>query len=185
MLSLSPEDRAFLHQARVGRLATASAGGEPYVIPVCFVFDGTGLYSAIDAKPKRVAAARLRRLINLRENPRACLVVDHYEEDWTRLRYVLLLGRAEILEAGPDRERAFTLLREKYPQYGRMPDFGEGPVIRLIPERVVSWHGGSSASGAPHEGRGVRGRASGGGRPMVGARCGGGGAAAGSGPGPP
>ena len=142
MLDISPADRAFLHQVRVGRLATASAEGDPHVIPVCFVFDGTCLYSAIDAKPKRVAAPRLRRLQNLRANPRASLLVDRYDEDWTRLRYVLVTGRAEILKTGPDRGRALTLLREKYPQYRAMAGFGEGPVIRLVPERVASWHGG-------------------------------------------
>jgi PPOX class probable F420-dependent enzyme len=148
MLSLSPGDRALLHQARVGRLATASAKGEPHVVPVCFVFDGTYLYSAIDRKPKRVAVPNLRRLRNLRENPRARLLLDHYDEDWTRLRYVLLACRAEILEAGPDHERALTLLREKYPQYRSMAGFGQGPVIRLIPERVTSWHGRARASRA-------------------------------------
>jgi PPOX class probable F420-dependent enzyme len=139
MVDISPEDRAFLHQARVGRLATASGDGEPHVIPVCFVFDGTCVYSAIDAKPKRVAPSRLRRLQNLRANPRASLLVDHYEEDWTRLRYVLVIGRAEILETGPDRERALALLREKYPQYRGMANFGHGPVIRLTPERLARW----------------------------------------------
>jgi len=139
MLHLAPEDRAFLEQARVGRLATASAGGEPHVIPVCFVLDGAAVYSAIDAKPKRVEPRKLRRLENIRQNPRASLVVDHYEEEWRRLRYLLLRGRAEILETGPDRERALALLREKYPQYRSMPGFGAGPVIRLIPETVRCW----------------------------------------------
>lgn len=147
MLNISPEDRAFLHRARVARLASASAEGEPHVIPVCFVFDGTCLYSAIDSKPKRVATPRLRRLQNLQANPRASLVVDHYEEDWARLRYILVTGRAEILAAGPDRDRALALLREKYPQYRAMADFGQGPVIRLIPDRVTSWRGGSPAPG--------------------------------------
>ena len=145
MVSLSPEDRAFLHQARVARLATASATGEPHVVPVCFIFDGTYFYSAIDSKPKRVAAARLRRLQNLRENPRASLVIDHYEEDWDRLRYVLVMGSSEILETGHDRERALDMLREKYPQYHAMRDFGQGPVIRLTPNRVVSWRGSPPA----------------------------------------
>jgi PPOX class probable F420-dependent enzyme len=149
MLGLSPEDRAFLHQARVGHLATASAEGEPHVVPVCFVFDGTYLYSAIDAKPKRVTASRLRRLQNLRANPRASLLVDRYDEDWTRLRYVLVAGRAEILETGPDRERALDLLREKYPQYRSMAEFGQGPVIRLTPKRVTSWHAAARASRGP------------------------------------
>jgi PPOX class probable F420-dependent enzyme len=149
MLSISPDDRAFLHQSRVGRLATASAAGEPHVVPVCFVFDGKYVYSAIDSKPKRVAAARLRRLQNLRENPRASLVVDFYDEDWTRLRYVLVIGSAEILEAGHDRERALDMLREKYRQYHAMRDYGQGPVIRLTPERIVSWRGAPSAPRVP------------------------------------
>ena len=144
---IAPEDRIFLEQARVGRLATASTDGEPHVVPVCFVFDGTCLYSAIDAKPKRVEAPKLRRLQNIRSNPRASLLVDRYDEDWTRLRYVLVFGPAEILDAGPDRERALALLREKYPQYRSMADFGQGPVIRLTPERVTSWPGRAPNSG--------------------------------------
>ena len=141
MLSLSPEDRGFLHQARVGHLATASADGEPHVVPVCFVFDGACLYSPIDAKPKRMVASKLRRLKNLRDNSRVSLVVDHYEEDWERLRYVLITGRGDILEDGSERERAHALLREKYPQYRTMPGFGEGPLVRIVPERVVTWRG--------------------------------------------
>jgi PPOX class probable F420-dependent enzyme len=146
MLDISPADRTFLQQARVGRLATASGDGDPHVIPVCFVFDGTHLYSAIDAKPKRVAPPRLRRVQNLLANPRASFLVDHYDEDWTRLRYVLVTGRAEILDTGPDRERALALLREKYPQYGDMAGFGQGPVIRITPQRVVCWRASASTS---------------------------------------
>ncbi len=147
MLTLSPDDRAFLHQARVGHLATASADGAPHVVPVCFVFDGAYLYSPIDAKPKRVAASKLRRVQNIQANSRASFLVDHYDEDWKRLRYVLVFGRAEILDAGPDCERAVVLLREKYPQYRTMPNFGQGPVIRLTPERVTSWSARSAKSG--------------------------------------
>jgi hypothetical protein len=117
---IPPEDRVFLEQARVGRLATASADGEPHVIPVCFVFDGTCLYSPIDAKPKRVAPSGLRRLKNL---------------------YVLITGRGDILEGGSERDRAHAVLREKYPQYRTMPGFGENPLVRIIPERVVTWRG--------------------------------------------
>ena len=139
MFTLSLADRAFLHQARVGHLATASADGVPHVVPVCFVFDGTCFYSAIDAKPKRVPGSKLRRLQNIQANPRASFLVDRYDEDWRRLRYVLVFGRAEILESGPAYERALALLREKYAQYRTMTGFGQGPVIRLTPERVTSW----------------------------------------------
>ncbi len=136
---LSPDDQAFLHNARVAHLATASRDGHPHVIPVCFVSDGSFLYSAIDAKPKRGDARHLRRLQNLRQNPHAALLVDHYEEDWTRLRYLLIHCTAEILETGPGRERALALLRDKYPQYRAMPGFAEAPVIRLTPLRAVAW----------------------------------------------
>src|SRR5216683_8079409 len=87
-----------LGTARVGRLATASGDGRPLVVPVCYAFDGTRLYSAVDAKPKRTR--ELRRLRNIAENPRVSLVVDEYDEDWTRLRYVIVEGNAEIVEAG-------------------------------------------------------------------------------------
>ncbi len=139
MSALSPDDQVFLRTARVARLATASAAGRPHVVPVCFVSDGAFLYSAIDSKPKRGDPRRLRRLQNLRENPRAALLVDHYEEDWARLRYLLIRCTAEMLETGPDRDRALAFLREKYPQYRTMPGFGDAAVIRLAPERVVAW----------------------------------------------
>ena len=139
MIDLSSDDIAFLRQARVAHLATASAAGEPHVIPVCFAFDGDHLFTAIDAKPKRVPLGLLRRVRNLRENPRVSLVVDSYEEDWGRLRYVLIAGRGEILDEGDDRERGLGLLREKYSQYRAMPELGRGPVIRIVPDRVVAW----------------------------------------------
>ncbi len=75
---------ALLRDARVGRLATADATGQPLVVPVCYALDADGrhLYSAIDAKPKRTR--QLRRLRNIAANPRVSLVVDEYDEDWSR-----------------------------------------------------------------------------------------------------
>jgi len=139
MLALSPDDQAFLQRARVARLATASADARPHVVPVCFVFDGACLYSAIDAKPKRGDPRRLRRLQNLRENPRATLLVDQYEEEWAQLRYLLITARADILTGGSDRDRALALLRDKYPQYRRMPGLDDALVIRLVPEHITAW----------------------------------------------
>ena len=146
MITLAPEEADFLRRARIAHLATASADGTPHVVPVCFVFDGVHLFTAIDAKPKRVPRGDLRRLKNLRENPRVRVVVDHYEEDWSRLRFVLIAGRGDLVDAGPDWEHAWGLLREKYPQYRAMRELGSGPIIRIIPERVVGWQ--SSRDGA-------------------------------------
>ena len=127
-----------LGTARVGRLATASGDGRPLVVPVCYAFDGTRLYSAVDAKPKRTR--ELRRLRNIAENPRVSLVVDEYHEEWTRLRYVIVDGHAEILSDGDEFTRAIDLLVAKYPQYRGLGLPREtGTVIRITPDRVLPW----------------------------------------------
>jgi len=129
----------FARDARVARLATVDEGGYPHLVPVCYATDGLLYYSAIDAKPKRAAPTRLKRVRNIRANPRVALLIDHYEEDWRRLRYLLVQGRAEILAAGPESEAARDLLRAKYPQYAALPFAEPGTMIRITPERLVRW----------------------------------------------
>jgi len=135
---LSAADDRFLRSARTGHLATANAMGQPHVIPVCFVFDGEAIYTVLDAKPKSTPLRQLRRVRNILANPQVSLVVDHYEEDWSRLRYVLALGVAGLLEEGEEWARAIVMLREKYPQYQGM-DLDENPVIKITPVRFVPW----------------------------------------------
>ncbi|HXG50169.1 MAG TPA: TIGR03668 family PPOX class F420-dependent oxidoreductase [candidate division Zixibacteria bacterium] len=130
--------RRFIRSARVAHLATAGADGQPLVVPICFVFDGTRFYSPVDEKPKRVSPDRLKRMRNIRENPRVSLVVDRYEEDWKRLAYVLVAGTAEILMRGPRHRKAVRLLRRKYSQYRRMA-IEERPLIAIAPRRVAAW----------------------------------------------
>ncbi len=144
------EAGVLLRRARVGRLATADRTGAPHVIPVCFAFDGRVIYSAIDEKPKRVSPRRLRRLRNIDVNPRVALVVDEYDEDWGRLRYVLVRGTAEVIDQGPEHARAVAVLRRKYPQYRRMR-LEDRPVLRITPRRLVAWaaRGRGALSGAP------------------------------------
>src|SRR5205807_5462388 len=137
-LPIPPDAGVMLAEARVGRLATADAKGRPHVIPVCFAFDGRHLYTAIDEKPKRAAPRRLRRVRNIEANPEVALVVDHYEEDWGRLRYVLVSGTARVIAEGREQARAIALLREKYPQYRGMRLEGR-PVIEISPRRVAAW----------------------------------------------
>ena len=129
---------ALLRDGRVGRLATADAGGRPLVVPVCYAFDGRRVWSAVDAKPKRTR--NLRRLRNIAENPRVSLLVDRWDEDWRHLAWVIVEGRAQVLETGADRARAVELLLAKYPQYRalRLTETA-GPVIAVAPERVLHW----------------------------------------------
>ena len=96
MAQLTANADQLLRSARVGHLATASPEGHPHVIPVCFAFDGESVFSVLDRKPKSTAVTRLRRVRNILANPQVSLVVDHYEEDWQRLWYVLVLGRAGL-----------------------------------------------------------------------------------------
>jgi PPOX class probable F420-dependent enzyme len=129
-----------LRDARVARLGTADATGHPLVVPVCFAVDPDSgrIYSAIDTKPKRTRA--LRRLRNIAENPRACVLVDRWDEDWTRLAWVMVEGRAETVTGGPDLARALDLLVAKYPQYGAMGLAREATVAILVrPDRVRHW----------------------------------------------
>ena len=133
----SAQDR-FLRSARTGHLATADATGQPHVIPVCYVFDGESVYSVLDAKPKTTPLSQLRRVRNILANPRVSLVVDHYEEDWTSLQYVMVTGDAGLLESGEEWARAIVMLREKYPQYQQM-DLAQSPVIKIVPARFVPW----------------------------------------------
>ena len=142
-LGLPPWAAALLRESRVARLGTADAAGQPLVVPVCYVFDGRACFSALDAKPKRVAAGALRRVRNIAANPRVSLVVDRWDEDWSKLAWVIVEGRAELLMAGAERAAAVDLLREKYAQYRALGlDREAAPVIRITPERALAWRGG-------------------------------------------
>ena len=138
MDQLTENQARWLAAAPVGHMATADADGAPHVIPVCYAFDGRAIYSVLDRKPKSAALTRLRRVKNIQANPQVSLVVDHYEDDWRRLGYVLVFGRAELLLDGDERGAAVRLLREKYQQYRDM-DVDENPVIKIVPERIVGW----------------------------------------------
>ncbi len=135
-MPLDPLVRAFVTRRRVGHLATSDTEAMPHVVPVCFAEREGAVYIVIDEKPK--ATTRLRRLRNIERNPQAALVLDHYSEDWSRLAWVMLRGRADTLAAGDEHRAAIAALREKYPQYREMA-LDDRPVIRLVPDRVNSW----------------------------------------------
>src|SRR5687768_13452129 len=135
---LSDRARTFLLSQRVGRLATADGNGAPHVLPVGYAMRADTLYITIDDKPKRTSGRKLKRLQNIIENPQAAVVVDRYDEDWSRLGWVMLRGRAEILDDGDEHDAAQDLLRARYPQLIGM-QIESYPVIALRIERVTSW----------------------------------------------
>ena len=135
---LTDQERRFLEAGRVARLATADAEGRPHVVPVCYALTPSTVYFTIDEKPKRRPGASLKRLANLRANPFAALVVDRYDEDWSRLGWVMVQGRAEILHAGPEHDRAQAELRARYPQLIAM-QIEALPVVAVRIDHVSSW----------------------------------------------
>jgi coenzyme F420-0:L-glutamate ligase/coenzyme F420-1:gamma-L-glutamate ligase len=123
----------------VARLATADAAGQPHVVPVCFAFARSSIFIAIDEKPKKVRASDLKRVRNILENPEVALTADRYAEDWSLLAFVMVRGRAKLLDRETDEHSdAVRLLRGKYHQYEAMR-IEDNPVIAIRPERAVSW----------------------------------------------
>jgi PPOX class probable F420-dependent enzyme len=124
-----------LTEARVARLATTDPDGRPHLVPVVFAVDGDTLYSAVDNKPKR--SKRLRRIGNARARPDVTILVDQYDDDWSRLWWIRLRGRARVLDEGKERDRALDLLRAKYAQYRDDPP--DGPVLAVDITEVSEW----------------------------------------------
>jgi PPOX class probable F420-dependent enzyme len=142
---LEPTSRALLEAARVAHLATADQYARPHAVPIVFVLRGDRLYFPLDRKPKREDDWHmLRRVRNIETNGRVAIVVDRYDEDWTKLAWVLLEGVATIVEQGDERDAAAALLAEKYPQYrptaaSAAPPLAGRPVVRVDIERTVRW----------------------------------------------
>ena len=131
------EARTRLADARVARLATAGNDGQPHLVPVTFAVDGELVYTAVDHKPK--TTANLRRLRNIRENPRVALLADYYSEDWDALWWVRVDGRARIIEDEGGMRHQLDVLAERYEQYRRTRP--AGPVIVIEAERWTGWAG--------------------------------------------
>ena len=130
------EARARFAAARVARVATVNADGQPHLVPIVFALDGDDVFSIVDAKPK--SSPKLKRLRNIEANPRISLLVDHYDEEWESLWWVRADGTARVIDEGPERDRAIALLRAKYPQYKTWSDpIGAAMVVRV--DRWRSW----------------------------------------------
>jgi PPOX class probable F420-dependent enzyme len=127
--------RARVATSPIGRLATVDPDGRPHLVPIVFALAGDTVYSAVDAKPKR--SRMLRRIENARRDPNVAVLVDHYDDDWARLWWVRLRGRARVLDGGVEAQRALALLAEKYAQYRDAPP--RVPVLAIDVDEWRSW----------------------------------------------
>lgn len=131
----------FIGRARVARLATANSESKPHLVPVVFVFDGNHFFIPIDEKRKKtVKPEKLKRVKNINENPNVALLIDEYSEDWTKLAFVMIQGKASIAgktQGNMQLQEAYEKLTAKYPQYQKI---GLGKVCIVIkPEKVTTW----------------------------------------------
>ncbi|MFN8623990.1 MAG: TIGR03668 family PPOX class F420-dependent oxidoreductase [Chloroflexota bacterium] len=153
---LTPDQRAFLAASRTATLATAGGQGRPRLVPICFALapddDERGratLYTPLDEKPKRAADVRdLARVKDILVLPEVTLLVDRWDEDWSRLAWLRLYGVGELLEPQPheveEHARAIGLLRGKYPQYAGHA-LETLPIICVRIDRAVGWAADRSA----------------------------------------
>ncbi len=127
--------RRRIAEVPVARLATVGADGRPHVVPITFALQGDAIYFAVDAKPKRTRD--LKRLRNIAANPAVSVLVDHYEDDWSRLWWVRVDGTARVVEDPGEADGAVDLLAGRYSQYHRARP--EGPVVAISIIRITGW----------------------------------------------
>ena len=139
LTALSLDERVFLNSARVGHLGTASGSAKPHVVPVCYAVIDDTIYIVIDRKPKKSEeTGKLKRISNILENSQVCLTVDRYDEDWSRLAFVMLHGKAELISGGATNKAALEALRTRYAPY-QQQELEHRPIIAIQIERVSSW----------------------------------------------
>ena len=124
----------FLREQRVARLGTITEDGSVHLVPICYAYDGKAIYVGTGADSKKVK--------NLKANPKATLLVDVYYENWSRLKHLMLVCGAELLEGGDEFRYARKLLYRKYRQYERDAPLeeGESVIIKLTPKRAVAYN---------------------------------------------
>ena len=136
-----PKVEEFIERARVARLATANSESKPHLVPVVFVFDGNHFFIPIDEKRKKtVKPEKLKRVKNINENPNVALLIDEYSEDWTKLAFVMIQGKALVAtkeEGNIQVRQAYKKLMTKYIQYQKV-GIGEMCII-ITPKKVASW----------------------------------------------
>jgi PPOX class probable F420-dependent enzyme len=139
-LNIPSDVEEFIERARVARLATIDTEFKPHLVPVVFVFDGNHFFIPLDEKRKTAKPEKLKRIRNIQDNPNVALLIDEYSEDWTKLAFVMIQGKASVAsktEGNIQVREAYKKLMTKYIQYQKV-GVGEMCII-ITPKKVASW----------------------------------------------
>ena len=138
-MALTGEQRRFITEARTATLGTIAEDGRPRLVPICFVLDRDVLFTPIDEKPKQTTDPRqLARIRDIKRRADVTVLIDRWDEDWSRLAWLRIDGRASLADDPAERTSAVAALRAKYPQYAEH-DLEHRPLIRIAIERVRGW----------------------------------------------
>ena len=136
---IPPAVEEFIERARVARLATIDSEFKPHLVPVVFVFDGNHFFIPVDEKRKTAKPEKLKRIRNIQDNPNVTLLIDEYSEDWTKLAFVMIQGKASIAtkeEGNVQVREAYKKLMTKYLQYQKVSVWEM--CIIITPKKVAS-----------------------------------------------
>ena len=145
MIQQQKQSLESLHNSRIARLATVDPENtQPYVVPVVFAFDGNNIFIPIDNKPKKTKNSnQLKRIKNIQKNPNISFLIDIYDDkDWNNLSYLMILGKARIINIVNDRdtiEKAHSLLSEKYFQYKKVIAIMRDNCIVIEVQKTITW----------------------------------------------
>jgi len=138
-LKLNQKTMTLIKGAKVARLATVDQKSHPYVVPVVFVFHENSFFIPLDEKVKTVNARKLKRVKNIEKNPNVTLLIDKYQNDWKKLFFLMIQGKATITNSKNSKlmDIIHKLLISKYPQYKKI---GIGnSCITINPTKVTFW----------------------------------------------
>jgi len=139
-LKLNQKTMTLIKEAKVARLATVDQKSRPYVVPVVFVFHENSFFIPLEEKVKTVNPRKLKRVKNLEKNPNVTLLIDKYQNDWKKLFFLMIHGKATMIAGKNSKlmDKIHKLLISKYPQYKKI---GVGnSCITINPTKVTFWN---------------------------------------------
>lgn len=136
MVKLSREEREFLESPHIARIGTVSNRGMPHVVPVCYAVHNDDIFIPVDVTLPR-------KKTNIEQESKICLAVDHYDnEDWSKLKGVVIQGEVEVIKGGKEFLMARDLIYQRYPLFEKVVPIKEGKthwIIKIKPTRIASW----------------------------------------------